>query len=323
MPARAAQHPGIMNFPLKAGVLFSLGTTFLFVASAQVPANKDVKRPPIVGVSHIALNTDNMDAARKFYTGMLGFEEAFSMNKPDGSLMLTNFKVNDHQFIQVFPDLRTATQDRLNHICFETTDAEQLRAYMASKGVAGVPDKLGPTKNGSLAFEVHDPDGHLVEFVEYRPGSLYSNDFGKHLGARRISERIIHLGVTVKDRGAADHFYKDILGFKLQWHGGMKDTDTDWVAMRVPDGKDWLEYMLNVHNPDPQLLGVMHHLSLGTPSVKDSYAEILKRGMQGVEKPQVGRDGKWQLNLYDPNLTRVELMEPKPVQKPCCSPILP
>jgi lactoylglutathione lyase len=263
-----------------------------------------------------------MDASRKFYTGMLGFEESFSMNKPDGSLMLTNFKVNDHQFIQVFPELKSPTQDRLNHICFETTDAEQLRAYMASKGVAEVPAKLEPGKNGSLAFEVHDPDGHLVEFVQYLPGSMYAKDFGKHLGARRISERIIHVGVTVKDRAAADRFYKDILGFKLQWHGGMKDSDTDWVAMRVPDGTDWLEYMLNVNNPDPQTLGVMHHFSLGTASVKDSYAEVLKRGMKNVEPPQIGRDGKWQLNLYDPNFTRAEFMEPKPVEKPCCSPIM-
>src|SRR5258708_3218057 len=322
MPARAAQHPGIMNFPLKAGVLF-LGTTFLFVASAQVPVNKnkEVRRPPIVGVSHIALNTDNMDAARKFYTGMLGFEEAFSMNKPDGSLMLTNFKVNDHQFIQVFPDLRTATQDRLNHICFETTDAEQLRAYMASKGVAGLPDKLEPMKNGSLAFEVHDPDGHLVEFVEYRPGSLYSNDFGKHLGARRISERIIHVGVTVKDRAAADHFYKDILGFKLQWHGGMKDTDTDWVAMRVPDGTDWLEYMLNVNNPNPHTLGVMHHLSLGVPDIQAGYKLAVERGYKSSETPKGGRDGKYQYNLYEPNFPPAELMEPKPGPKPLFPPL--
>jgi hypothetical protein len=40
-----------------------------------------------------------------------------------------------------------------------------------------------------------------------------------------------------------------------------------------------------------------------------------------IEQPQIGRDGKWQLNLYDPNLTRCELMEPKPVQTPCCSPM--
>ena len=37
------------------------------------------------------------------------------------------------------------------------------------------------------------------------------------------------------------------------------------------------------------------------------------------EKEQIGRDGKWQLNLYDPDGTRVELMEFTPVQTPCCS----
>ena len=41
-----------------------------------------------------------------------------------------------------------------------------------------------------------------------------------------------------------------------------------------------------------------------------------------AEGPKIGRDGKWQLNLYDANLTRTELMEPKPVQKPCCSPMI-
>jgi hypothetical protein len=33
----------------------------------------------------------------------------------------------------------------------------------------------------------------------------------------------------------------------------------------------------------------------------------------------MGRDGKWQLNIYDPDFTRVELMEFTPAQKPCCS----
>jgi hypothetical protein len=90
--------------------------------------------------------------------------------------------------------------------------------------------------------------------------------------------------------------------------------------MRVPDGTDWLEYMLNVHNPSPKTLGVMHHLALGVPSVEAGYKTLTARGMQ-IEQPQIGRDGKWQLNLYDPNLTRCELMEPKPVQTPCCSPM--
>jgi hypothetical protein len=29
------------------------------------------------------------------------------------------------------------------------------------------------------------------------------------------------------------------------------------------------------------------------------------------EPPKIARDGKWQLNLYDPDLTRAELTEPE------------
>jgi catechol 2,3-dioxygenase-like lactoylglutathione lyase family enzyme len=132
---------------------------------------------------------------------------------------------------------------------------------------------------------------------------------------------MIHVGVTVRDRAAADRFYKDILGFQVMWYGGMADDRVDWVDMRVPEGSDWLEYMLNVHNPSPRTLGVMHHLALGVPSVEMAYREVVGRGYK-AEQPKIGRDGKWQLNLYDPDSTRAELMEPKPVQKPCCSPIL-
>ncbi|HZE28004.1 MAG TPA: VOC family protein [Terriglobales bacterium] len=295
-------------------------------AAAQDTAAKPVTplvRPKIVGVAHIGLRTDDLAAARKFYGGLLGYQEPFTVDKPKaegGGLLLTYFKVNDHQYVEVFPELADPKQDRLSHVSFETTDAEQLRAYLASRGVK-VPDKLDPMEDGNRGFEVEDPDGHTVEFIQYMPGSLHSRNFGKFLPATRISDRIIHVGVVVSNRAAADHFYRDVLGFKDIWHGGMTDDKTDWVDMRVPDGTDWLEYMLNVHHPDPKLLGVMHHMALGVPSVKAGYKTVLERGSK-AEKPKVGRDGKWQLNLYDPNFTRVELMEPTPVEKPCCSPIL-
>jgi catechol 2,3-dioxygenase-like lactoylglutathione lyase family enzyme len=281
-------------------------------------------RPKIIGVAHIGLRTDNLDASRKFYTGILGFEEPFTYSRPaseGGGLLLTYFKVNDHQYVELFPELKDPKQDRLSHIAFETSDAEQLRAYLASKGVQ-VPKTLEPMGDGNRGFDVTDPDGHTVEFVQLMPGSLHSTHFGQNLPDTRISTRIIHVGLVVRDRAAADRFYKDILGFQEIWHGGMKDSQTDWVDMRVSDGTDWLEYMLNVHEPDPHTLGVMHHFALGVPSVKAGYETAIARGYKSKEKPQIGRDGKWQFNLYDPNYTRIELMEPKPVEKPCCSPML-
>jgi catechol 2,3-dioxygenase-like lactoylglutathione lyase family enzyme len=246
--------------------------------------------------------------------------EAFSLDKPGGGLMLTYFKVNDHQYIEIFPELKSPTEDRLSHIAFETTDASKLRDYLASRGV-DVPASLKPGLDGNLSFMVKDPDGHNVEFVEYMPGSLHSRNFGKSLPAMRVSDHMIHVGVTVADRAVADRFYGDILGFKLMWYGGMKDNRVDWVDMRVPEGTDWLEYMLGVHNPSPRTLGVMHHFALGVTSIQQAYQTVLARGYK-AEKPQIGRDGKWQLNLYDPNLTRAELMEFKPVEKPCCSPMI-
>ncbi len=293
---------------------------FLAIAALAAFPGFAQQRPPIVGVAHIGLKTNDMAAARQFYGHVLGYEEPFTLDKPAGGLMLTYFKVNDHQYIEVFPELKSETEDRLSHIAFETTNIQQLRDYLASRGVK-VPDTLKPGLDGNLSMMLKDPDGHNVEFVEYRPGSLHSRNFGRFLPDSRVSKRIIHVGVTVQDRAAADRFYKDILGFQEFWHGGMKDDRTDWIDMRVPDGTDWLEYMLNVHNPTPRQLGVMNHLALGVPSVEAGYRTVVDRGLN-PEKPKIGRDGKWQLNLYDPNFTRAELMEPKPVQTPCCSPML-
>jgi catechol 2,3-dioxygenase-like lactoylglutathione lyase family enzyme len=290
------------------------------IITAESPS---ITRPAIIGVSHIGLRTDDMAAARRFYGQILGLLEPFSLDKAPadgGGLMLTYFKVNDHQYIEVFPELTNQSMDRLSHISFETSDAEQMRAYLASRGVK-VPDRLEPMEDGNRGFDVFDPDGHDVEFVQYMPGSLHSRNFGKYMTETRIATRMIHVGVVVSDRAASDRFYKDILGFHQIWQGGMDDKTTDWVDMRVPDGSDWLEYMLNVRNPDPKELGVMHHLALGVPNVKEAYATAVKRGYKPEEKPEIGRDGKWQFNMYDPNFTRVELMEPKPVEKPCCSPM--
>ena len=87
-------------------------------------------RPAITGVAHIALKSNDLAASRKFYGHDLGFESPFTANG------ITYFKVNDHQYVEVTPDLKSETEDRLSHIAFETADAKQLRSYLASKGVA-------------------------------------------------------------------------------------------------------------------------------------------------------------------------------------------
>src|SRR5271170_7499360 len=91
------------------------------VATSVFAQSAGVKRPDIVGVAHIGLKTNDLAAARNFYGRDLGFAEPFALDKPSGGLLLAYFKVNDHQYIEVFPELMSATEDRLSHIAFETT----------------------------------------------------------------------------------------------------------------------------------------------------------------------------------------------------------
>ena len=303
----------------KAALLGFLVGSLALVRIAHLQGAPAVERPPIVGLAHVGFFVSDISKSDEFFGHELGYAH-FSLDKPSGGLMLNYYKVNDHQYIEIYPGLKD-DEDRLSHIAFETTDARKLRDYLASKGIK-VPAALKPGLDKNLSFMVDDPEGRRIEFVQYMPGSLHESKFGTLLPATRVSTHMIHAGFIVHDRAAEDKFYKDILGFQLMWYGGMNDTDVNWVDMRVPDGSDWLEYMLRVNNPTPKTRGVMNHFALGVKDIQAAYQEISQRVSTPPEKPKIGRDGKWQLNLYDPDLTRAELMEFKPVQTPCCSPMI-
>ena len=99
----------------------------------------------------------------------------------------------------------------------------------------------------------------------------------------------------------------------------------EWVMMQVPDGTDWIEYMLYLPaEPSRAQLGSANHLAPGVVSVVELQKQLEKRGWKPApgKNPQVlGVDGKMQLDLNDPDGTRVEFMEFLPVGTPCCSPI--
>jgi lactoylglutathione lyase len=308
-----------MKVSVTVGIgIMAVGAAFLFrgsVASAYQPP----ERPPIVGLAHVGFIVSDLTKADEFYGHVLGLAH-FDLHKPDGSLFLNYYKINDHQYVEIYPGLN-GDDDRLTHIAFETTDIRKLRAYLAAKGVK-VPDELKPGLDSNLSFSVRDPEDRRIEFVQYIKGSLHSSKFGQLLPDTRVSTHMIHSGFIVHDRDIEDKFYRDILGFQVMWYGGRQDNVVSWVDMRVPDGDDWIEFMLGNNNPTVQTRGVMNHFALGVTSIQAPYHQVVDRGYKPAQPPKIGRDGKWQLNLYDPDLTRVEMMEFKPVETPCCSPML-
>ena len=272
---------------------------------AQTPA----PRPHILGIDHVAFYTTAPDGVKKLYGDVLGLASATPV-EPGGALLYTVGK----QWVGYSPAPDPKSTDRMDHVALTTDNIAALRKYLMAQGI-NVPQIQGRADH-SLFFVVNDPEGHKIEFVERTKVEAAPAP------TTAVSRHMIHAGFLVYHREAEDHFYRDILGFRPYWHGGMKDDVTEWISLQVPDGTDWIEFMVNQpEHADLQLTGVMNHISLGVADIKKAQAILESHGWKqhGDEKAQLGKDGKWQLNLYDPDLVRVELMEFKPVQKPCCS----
>jgi catechol 2,3-dioxygenase-like lactoylglutathione lyase family enzyme len=297
------------------------------IAIVESGFRRTVARPKILGVAHIALFVSDLDKTRAFYRDLLGYEEPFTLPKSDGSVQIAFIKINDRQWIELFNE-PTAGEGQLNHIAFYTDNAEGMRSYLASRQVK-VPASVGKGRIGNKNFTVKDPDGHTVEIVEYQRDGWTMKDDGKHMPASRLSQHAMHVGVLVGDLNAANAFYHDILGFTEFWRGSAANSKTlSWVNMRVPNGTDYVEFMLYNQLPAPDSRGTQHHLCLVVPDVDKAVAAFDARPSRATYTSPVGvRTGinrKRQVNLFDPDGTRIELMEPETIDgKPAPSSTLP
>jgi catechol 2,3-dioxygenase-like lactoylglutathione lyase family enzyme len=297
---------------------------FTLTAAAQLP-DKPPARPRITGISHIAVYTSNPAATEHFYVDAIG---AVKQADPENAKGI-RYALSPTQFVEVLPLPPDSGINRLDHTAWNTDDAEAMRRYLGSKAWK-VPGQVEKGADGSRWFAISDPEGNKVEFVqppEHLKPLLAVNAIGHH---------IIHVGFMVHNRAVEDTFYRDLLGFKPYWFGAMVEGRVDWVSQQAPDSHDWLEYMLTYGNTPVAAsagipagmsqhdLGVLDHLSIGVDSVDVAFKTLKDAGrLTGVdaqEHTQMGRDGKGQFNLWDPDQIRLELMNFHATEKPCCSP---
>lgn len=288
--------------------------------TAAALAQSSPARPQITGVSHLAVYTSNPAATEHYYTVTIGAEKQPDPENPKG----VRYALSPTQFIEVLPLPPNSGINRMDHAAFNTEDAEGLRKYLQLNGWPAVPDKVTKGSDGSTWFEVRDPENNRIQFVQ--PSAHAKMD-----APNAVGHHIIHIGFLVHNRAREDSFYRQVLGFKPYWYGGMTDARTDWVSQQVPNGHDWLEYMLSdrLEGSGPAAmsqhqLGVLDHFSIGENSVEDVY-KILNdtgrlKGVQCDKGSKIGKDGKVQFNMYDPDEIRTELMSFHAVEKPCCSP---
>jgi catechol 2,3-dioxygenase-like lactoylglutathione lyase family enzyme len=282
--------------------------------SATTYTEMESARPQITSISHLTLFADDYAKSGQFYRELLGWDQVPASAAGPG----VRFYANHAQYVELVSPPIPGQLDRLESVAFSTSDAESLRRYLRAHGVS-VPPALTVDADGNRSFAVHDPEDNKVVFEQIgdKPPAEPAT------ASQRLSSHIMHAGYMVRNRAALDHFYKDVLGFHLYWQGGNPADRVDWVMMQVPDGTDWIEYMLYLPaSPTPAQLGSANHLAPGVSSVAELQQRLEQRGWKAPEgrNPQIlGVDGKMQLDLTDPDGTRVEFMEFKPVKDPCCS----
>lgn len=186
--------------------LIVLLLAFAVSARAQESPAQPGTSPPL-GIAHVAVRVGNLDASRAFYQ-KLGFEEAFAFDQ-GGDPTEAFFKVNDTQFIELYPQRRPGETAGFLHVCFLSQDLDALNKFYRARGLS--PGAAVRGGAGNLLFTMNGPGLENIEFTQYMPGSRHTNDTGKHLGKKRIGTRIVGVEFPSNDsRGAASFFASEL-----------------------------------------------------------------------------------------------------------------
>ncbi len=195
---------------------------FLFAGAlaASTSLSAQSTAPPLAGIAHVALRVHSLDASRAFYQA-LGFEQAFDLRR-DNVPYESFIKINDSQFIELYPVTEKDPDPAFLHLCFEGDDLQAIYEEYSTHGLT--PTAVRKAGAGNLLFTLAGPPQPIglnnkpipqnIEYTQYQPDSLHTNDLGKHLGADRISDRLLGVALAEQDPVSALEFYTNQLDFK-------------------------------------------------------------------------------------------------------------
>lgn len=156
----------------------------------------------IAAIHHVALVVDDLEAARAFYTDVLGLEElpAFNFDYP------TQFyRINETQQLHLteWPDDRASFR---GHVCLLIHDFTHAFTTCKELGIIDLAPWGHPRRmpDGTMQMFVRDPSGNLVELIS-RDGAapavladplveegIYVSGRGDPRGARSTSGGTLH-----------------------------------------------------------------------------------------------------------------------------------
>jgi catechol 2,3-dioxygenase-like lactoylglutathione lyase family enzyme len=277
---------------------------------AQTPEH----RPRVLGIAHIAFDVGDLTKTRAFYENVLGFEQAFSLARPDGTEWIGFIKVNDRQYVELFA-AGSQFAGELDHLALYTDDAAGMRAYVTARGIPLV-DELHTGRTGDEYFSIRDPDGHLIEIVQYKPHSWSAREAGNLMRPDRISDHISHAGIVVRSMAASLRFYHDVLGFQEFAQDMTSGPAPKWASVRVADGTDYLALVSPPAPVSPSQRRAETYVGFASGDLPRTVTDLKARTSSGSPvRPidvQTGIGNHPQASLFDPDSIRIDFTGPAP-----------
>jgi hypothetical protein len=145
---------------------------------------------------------------------------------------------------------------------------------------------------------LHDPDGQVIEYTQYMPLSLHSEDRGKHLGEHRISKRLDTVMFPVKDVLADRAFYVE----KLAFDPGLSSAAE--AVLVVPGSDDRIVLANHTHQKNARLRFSVPDLGLAETQLRRAGLDSRMRGSSLFVIDPDGNEVVFEQKIKHPNLVR-------------------
>ena len=216
----------------------------------------------------------NIAASLAFYN-KLGYQQAFANTGRDGSVSQSFVKINDKQFIELYPAVppnparpQSAAQSTSSflHLCLEAADINATHDFYAAEGLA--PRAVETAGAGNLLFTIRGPQqptfAQNIEYTQYMPTSRHMLDIGQHLSPDRVADKMTVVTLAMQDPAAARDFYLTKLGFTA--------SKTNPMLLNLPGTSG---QMVEIVPADP--LGSKSSIVLTTPSLDKAAAQLTRQ----------------------------------------------
>ena len=125
----------------------------------------------IVGVNHVGIAFDDLDAAVEYYTETLGYPEAFRIENDAGEVALVYVQVSQGTFVELQPTNENRGPG-INHFGVVVDDMDAAISMWRDRGVE-VQDARSSSTNAVLS-NIFDPNGNRMELLELPPESEHA-----------------------------------------------------------------------------------------------------------------------------------------------------